>query len=111
MRPEWFDYKGNCQVQDASQMGKSKFIESCCLEHLVAGNGFTVIDGKGSLYQNLFLTLARYRPQNPIVVLNLSKADFITPVDFFSPPEGGDVTAWVPDAKLSSATNHSVLRL
>jgi len=77
--------------------GKSCFCQDCMRDHLISSNGFTLIDGKGTLYDDVLSDLAYVQPTNPIVLLNLTHPDFITPVDFFSLPKGADVGAHVAD--------------
>jgi len=96
MMPAWFRYLCHCHVLGRTQLGKSRFLEYCIrqiIKHSKAG--LTLIDPHGSLYRAIVEYLAYLQPERRIILLNLSRPDFIDPFNPFELPPGRDVSAHV----------------
>jgi len=93
MRPDWFDYRTHCHVCGRSQLGKSKWCESCMRDHVDRGHGFCLIDWHGKSYYAMLNYLAYQRPSQPIVLLDLSGGEFIRLFNPFALPPNTDVSA------------------
>lgn len=93
MLPPWFSFRTHCSICGTSQSGKSKFCEHCMREHVIAGNGFCLIDWHGTLYQAMLEFLAYVCPDRPIILLNPSDPTYIRPFNPFRLPSGGEVTS------------------
>jgi hypothetical protein len=95
MLTNWFAYATHCQCCGTSQSGKSKWCLMCIRKHIVAGNGFCLLDWHGSLFDSVVNYLAYLRPNWPIYVINPSSPDLITPFNPLALPDGADVSTHV----------------
>jgi hypothetical protein len=91
--PEWFNYRTHAVAKGTTQSGKSKFAEHCMREHVLQANGFCLLDWHGTLYDGILEYLAYLRPQQPVILINPSQPDFITPFNPFRLVEPDEVTA------------------
>src|ERR1017187_3076693 len=86
-----YHYRTNAQVLGATQQGKSKLVEWFASEHILNHAGFAILDFKGTLYRNVLACLSYLQPDQPIVLLNPSESEWITPFNPFQTK--GDVSA------------------
>ncbi len=86
----------------ASGTGKSKLMESMIRQDIRRGNPLCLIDWHGTLYHEVLAYAARVNPPRPVVLLNLSKPDFLLGFNPFS-PRVGDVSTQVEN-RISATT-------
>jgi hypothetical protein len=88
-------------VIGSSGSGKSKFLEQLIRQDLKSGQGFCVIDPHGSLYKDV-LDFASYKvARQKIILLDLSKPDFVIGFNPFRKADDGDISVQV-DRRISA---------
>ena len=87
--------EAHMHVIGASGSGKSKFLEHLIRQDLKCGQGFCVIDPHGSLYKDV-LDYASFKvAQQNIILLDLSRPDFVIGFNPFRKANDGDVSVQV----------------
>jgi hypothetical protein len=82
-------------VIGASGSGKSKFLEQMIREDLKNGQGFCLIDPHGTLYQEILSFASHKVMRREIVLLDLSKPEFVIGFNPFRRAADGDVSVQV----------------
>jgi hypothetical protein len=83
----------HCQIPATTGGGKSKLTEFLCREHNLDDVPVFVLDAKATTYRGLLNYYARLRPGRPTIVINPSSGTQVTPIRFFNPKPGVNVTA------------------
>jgi hypothetical protein len=95
MRPDWYPYLTHAHFCGQSQLGKSKFCELCARELLEAGIPFALFDWHGKTYREFVNYLAYRQPDRPIVLLDPSGSQYITPWNPFALKPGWEPSSHV----------------
>lgn len=99
------DRKAHMHVIGSSGSGKSKFLEHLIREDLKNGQGFCLIDPHGTLYREVLDYASHKVVKREIVLLDLSKPEFVIGFNPFRKADGGDVSVQV-DRRIQ-ATMHA----
>jgi DNA helicase HerA-like ATPase len=97
--------KIHMHVVGSSGSGKSKLLESMMREDLKHRQGFALLDPHGTLYDDLVAYCARHAPDREVVLLNLSRPDYIVGFNPFQKAPSGDISVQV-DRRIN-ATMHA----
>lgn len=95
MYPDAYQYVTNCIIKGGIRQGKSRLAEDCARAHIREGMGFCFIDWHGTSYHALMRHLKYSQPPQPVILIDLSKPDFIHPWNPFALPNDTDPSAHV----------------